>query len=91
MDSTLHLVVSGQVQGVFFRRNTKRLADRLDLVGSVENLPNGKVEIFAEGDREKLEDLLDWCYHGPPGANVTDLDFIWSEPTNRFSSFEIIR
>ena len=87
----LHIIVSGKVQGVFFRANAKEKADSLGVVGTVENQPDGTVELIAEGEREKLEDLLEWCYHGPDAAKVTDLEFRWAEPGGQFSSFEIKR
>jgi len=91
MHARIHIIVSGRVQGVFFRANTKEQADKLGVSGFVQNLCDGNVEIMAEGEREKLEELLDWCYHGPSEAKVTDIEFGWLEPKNEFESFEIRR
>ena len=57
----LHITVRGRVQGVFFRAAMRRLARRLDLTGWVRNCPDGSVEVLAEGRRDVLEQLLDWC------------------------------
>jgi acylphosphatase len=62
--------VSGRVQGVGFRWTCSAEARRLGLRGFVRNLANGDVEVFAEGSAAKLESLLQWLHHGPPGAWV---------------------
>jgi len=85
----VHIYVSGRVQGVFYRSNTRRKALELGITGWVRNLPDGRVEIVAEGEREKLERLIEWCRHGPPLARVEDLEIIWEEPRGEFDSFTI--
>lgn len=85
----VHIYVSGRVQGVFYRSNTRRKALELGITGWVRNLPDGRVEIVAEGEREKLERLIEWCRHGPPLARVEDLEIIWEEPRGEFESFTI--
>ncbi|MFH1393783.1 MAG: acylphosphatase [Candidatus Micrarchaeota archaeon] len=87
----LHIIITGKVQGVFFRANAKEQADRLGVKGFVQNLCDGGVEVIAEGERKDLEELLDWCYHGPAEAKVTDIEFGWLQPKNEFRSFEIRR
>ncbi|MEK6808155.1 MAG: acylphosphatase [Nanoarchaeota archaeon] len=86
---SIRVIVKGRVQGVFFRRSAKAVADSLMLKGYVKNLGDSSVEIVAEGDEEKLKELLKFCRKGPVGANVTDviLDYIDSE--NEFKGFEI--
>ncbi|MDP6476716.1 MAG: acylphosphatase, partial [Nitrospinaceae bacterium] len=64
-DSAVHIIVHGRVQGVFFRASTQTRALELSLVGWVRNLPDSSVEIHAEGDRENLELLIEWCRQGP--------------------------
>lgn len=66
-------VVEGRVQGVFFRDNCRAEAQRLGVRGSVRNRADGSVEVVAEGPRERVEQLLAWCRHGPPRATVTGL------------------
>ncbi len=91
MRSRLHIIISGTVQGVFYRANTKEQADRLGVTGWVRNICDGNVEIVAEGEREKLEQLLDWCWHGPADAKVSDLEYGWLEDKKEFRFFEVRR
>lgn len=64
-------VVSGKVQGVFFRASTVRVAEQLKLRGFARNLPDGRVEVLALGDTAALEELAGWLRRGPPLASVT--------------------
>ncbi|MGB9720642.1 MAG: acylphosphatase [bacterium] len=91
MDSLarIHLYISGRVQGVFFRAHTHEVAKELGLVGRVKNLDDGRVEIVAEGKGIDLQKLIDWCWHGPPGARVDNVEIIYEEPLNEFIDFEI--
>jgi acylphosphatase len=82
-------IISGRVQGVFFRMETKRAADRFGVSGWVRNLKGGTVEAVFEGDRDRVEAVLGWCRQGPPHAVVTDVDTTWSEYTGEFSGFNI--
>ena len=67
-------VVTGRVQGVFFRQSARDVAVRLGLAGSAVNRPDGKVEVVAEGDDAALDELGAWLHHGPPRALVTKVD-----------------
>ena len=73
----IHIIVSGRVQGVFFRYATRSRAEELGLDGWVRNLYDGRVEVLSEGARGELEKLLAFTEHGPPGAHVNDLRFEW--------------
>lgn len=64
-------VVSGKVQGVFFRASTARTAEQLGLRGHAHNLPDGRVEVLAVGTATALEALAAWLRQGPPRAKVT--------------------
>lgn len=66
-------LVSGKVQGVFFRASTVRQAEQLGLRGYARNLPDGRVEVLAVGDPASLTTLAGWLRQGPPRAQVTDL------------------
>ena len=66
----IHLVIHGRVQGVFFRKYTFDKANDLGLKGMVRNLPNGDVEIIAEGREEVLKEFVEWCYKGSPASKV---------------------
>jgi acylphosphatase len=82
--------VHGFVQGVFFRDYTSRRARELGLTGYVHNLPGGRtVAVQAEGEREKLEELITCLKIGPPGARVEKVDVSWSGYTANYSRFGI--
>lgn len=86
----VHLFISGGVQGVFFRLHTHKKATQLKLTGWVRNLPDGRVEAFAEGDENLLEEFVEWCHQGPPAARVEKVDAKWDEGENKFNSFRIL-
>ncbi len=89
--ASFHAVVRGKVQGVFFRDFTQRHATALGLTGHVKNLPGGDaVEVVAEGDRDRLKQLLDLVKKGPPRARVESLDVEWSAHSGSFKSFEVM-
>ena len=87
----INLIISGQVQGVFFRTSTLEQAQSLNLTGWVQNLPDGSVEITAEGQRFALDQLLSWCRQGPPAAEVKDVIVRWSGYKNEFRTFMVVR
>jgi acylphosphatase len=84
-------VVRGRVQGVSYRYATMSQAERLGVTGWVRNLPDGSVELVAEGPREEVEKLLAWCRRGPSFARVDDVDVEWEEATGEFARFGIAR
>lgn len=83
------IIVSGKVQGVYFRASTKSVADKLGVRGAVKNLPDGNVWIAAEGMEAAVEELIDWCQFGPSGAIVTRLH-VTEGPLQHFKSFDIL-
>ena len=86
----IHVMISGNVQGVFFRISTQDKANKLNLTGWVKNIFNNAVEIIAEGDREELSKLTGWLQMGPPNSTVDKISIEWSDqPKRQFSSFEI--
>ena len=86
----IHVMISGKVQGVFFRISAQDKANELNLTGWVKNIFNNAVEIIAEGDREELSKLTGWLQLGPPNAAIDKISIEWSEqPDRQFSSFEI--
>jgi acylphosphatase len=85
----LHAIIHGRVQGVSFRYNAQREAQRLHLVGWVRNLPDGTVETVAEGDDAHIQQYADWLRRGPSGAVVTAVDTDWDNAPSNFTSFEI--
>lgn len=87
-DTRAHLIVKGRVQGVCYRMDTEDAARGIGgLTGWVRNLRDGDVEIVAEGDREKIEQLIQWCRRGPRLARVDDIQIEWLEPTHEFKEF----
>jgi acylphosphatase len=84
------LLIAGRVQGVAFRWETRRAAQRHRVTGWVRNLPDGRVEALVEGPRAPVTDLIDWCRKGgPPVARVDSLDIQWEDFSGDFTSFEI--
>ena len=67
----VHLLISGKVQGVFYRATAAEMARKLGLAGWVRNLPDGhRVEAVVQGDDEAVEAFIRWCWQGPPAARV---------------------
>jgi acylphosphatase len=85
----VHTFVSGRVQGVFFRHYTSEEARKLGLKGWVRNLMDGRVEAVFEGDKEKVEKMVEWLKKGPPLAKVEKLDVKWEDFKGEFEDFEI--
>lgn len=84
-----HLLISGRVQGVFYRAFTRDLAHKLGLNGWVKNLYDGRVEAVFEGKRELIEQAIKECYIGPPGARVTNIEVKWEAFIGDLKGFAI--
>jgi acylphosphatase len=84
------LIVAGDVQGVGYRAACARRAHELGLTGHVRNLPDGRVEVVAEGDEGAVAALVEWCRLGPPMASVDDVE-ARDEPVRGASHFEVAR
>jgi len=89
MKARAHVFVLGRVQGVFFRENTRIKAQELGITGWVKNLEDGRVEVVIEGEKEKVEKLVEWLHQGPSLARVEDLEIKWEDYRGEFNSFEI--
>lgn len=85
----VHVLISGLVQGVYFRDSTRRRARELGVTGWVRNLPDGRVEALFEGERDDLERLVGWAHGGPPGALVERVETDWREYSGEFATFEV--
>lgn len=82
--------VFGVVQGVGFRYHTYRKALALEgVIGYVKNLPDGAVEVWAEGNEDALQQLLKHIQRGPLGSSVERVDVDWQTPTGKYSTFNI--
>ncbi len=82
-----HVYVSGTVQGVFFRQNTKGQAQSHNVTGWVRNLPDGRVEAMFEGEEPEVQTLVDYCRHGPPYARVENFEVTFEAYKGEFKSF----
>jgi len=69
-----HLWVRGRVQGVWYRGSCAEQAEALGVSGWARNLPDGRVEVVAEGDPDAVQQLVDWCWQGPPSARVVGVE-----------------
>lgn len=87
----IRALVSGRVQGVFFRQSTRQAARRLGLVGWVRNLADGGVEVWAQGGCEAVEALLEWLWLGPPEALVTGVESQVVAPDPTLQDFLVTR
>jgi acylphosphatase len=90
-DERLDLVVTGLVQGVFYRHSALAEAQRLGLRGFVRNLPDGGVEAVAEGPRSALDAFEAWCRRGPPHARVDDVTVRRGPSRDEFRTFQVER
>ncbi|MEM4258029.1 MAG: acylphosphatase [Candidatus Thermoplasmatota archaeon] len=86
-----HVMISGKVQGVWFRASTKQKADQLGVTGWVRNTEDGCVEAVFSGDKTKVEEMIAWCYQGPPDAQVTRVDVTHTSSKEVFTEFTIKR
>jgi acylphosphatase len=82
-------LINGRVQGVFFRSFTQGKAHSLGLCGYVRNLASGAVEVYAEGNKAKLEILLSYLELGPIGSTVSNVKVDWSVPSGQYKDFSI--
>ncbi len=87
--STLEIYISGKVQGVWYRANTRKKALQLGLSGKVENLPDGRVHIIASGVDEELAVFTSWCHQGEPPAIVEKVE-VNKKPDQNLDGFSII-
>ena len=84
-----HAWISGRVQGVSFRFYTRDLAASLGVSGWVRNLPDGRVELLAEGEESAVEQVMDFCRKGPPGAHVVEVEVKNENFLNEFTEFKV--
>jgi acylphosphatase len=87
---TFHFIVSGRVQGVFFRYHTKETADRLSIRGTVRNLPTGEVEVFARGEAGMLERFEHFLHQGSPSSRVDKVTRETVDSRENFLDFRIL-
>ncbi len=91
MEVRAHLLISGVVQGVFYRASARDKATYLKLKGWVRNLRNGDVEAVFEGPPKKVEEMVSWCRRGPPSARVDEVKVDMSEKPEGIVSFSVVQ
>ncbi len=84
-----HLLISGLVQGVYFRHTTRRVASAQNVTGWVRNLPDGRVEALLEGEETDVRRVIEWCHDGPPGAEVEEVVVEWGGYSGEFGQFAV--
>ena len=85
----MHILVTGKVQGVFFRQATKVIATKNSVTGWVKNLENSQVEILLEGKEKDVNLVVDWCRHGPANSRVDKIKIEQKEFVDQYSTFEV--
>lgn len=90
MKTACKIIVSGTVQGVFYRKFIKEKADNLELKGFVRNLENGDVEIYVEGEKEKIKKLIEEAKKGPKYSVVKDISIEEKKWTGEFKDFKVL-
>jgi acylphosphatase len=85
----VHVYVSGRVQGVFFRAETQRAANSLNLTGWVRNMSDGRVEALLEGENADVDKMIAWCHIGPPAARVEEVIVTEEQYSCEFRDFSI--
>lgn len=84
-----HVLVEGKVQGVFFRNTARDTAKSLKVTGWIRNRQDGKVELLLEGDEIALDEMVEWCRQGPPGALIAGLEVEPQAYSGEFKQFRI--
>ena len=88
--SSLHLLIKGKVQGVFYRASARNVAENLAITGWVKNTKEGNVEAVISGNDEKLLQFVNWCRQGPPAAAVSEV-IVTEITAPEFQQFSIVR
>lgn len=83
------LKITGRVQGVFYRANALKEAQKLGLSGHARNLLDGSVEVLLQGDESAIHDFIEWAREGSPSAQVSEVEVEWQELKNMETEFRI--
>ena len=89
MNTNVKVLISGRVQGVWFRSSTKQKAEQLGVTGWVRNTKDGRVEAIFEGEENSVKSLIEWCHYGPPLAKIEKVEVKNQNFTNGFDDFSI--
>lgn len=85
----VHLVISGKVQGVYFRKHTQDVSLQNYVYGWVKNLSDGDVECVLEGLKSNVDKVIRWCHQGPPNSRVDNVEIKYETFTGKFTDFKI--
>ena len=85
----VHVLISGKVQGVWFRESTKQKAEQLGVFGWIRNTSDGRVEAVFEGEKNKVDEMIEWCNNGSDQARVENIEVEEQDPTDILDSFNI--
>jgi acylphosphatase len=88
-DTQAKVIISGVVQGVWYRAHTEKQARALGLKGYVKNLPSGQVEAVFTGPLETVEQAISWCHQGSPNAQVSRVEVKWQDKPESYPDFSI--
>lgn len=86
----VHLIISGKVQGVYFRKHTQDISLQNNVYGWVKNLVNGDVECVLEGLKSNVDKVMIWCHQGPPNSRVENVEIKYEDFTGHFTDFKIL-
>ena len=89
MKTNVHVMITGRVQGVWFRANTRQKAEQLGITGWVCNTRDGCVEAIFEGEENCVKEMVEWCHRGPPLAKIENVEVKNQSLTNGFDDFSI--
>jgi acylphosphatase len=87
---TVHLLITGKVQGVFFRETARKVAEKLNIKGWIKNTRDEKVEAMISGEEKDVNDFINWCKTGPDRAEVEEV-MVSGQPETFFKEFEVKR
>ena len=87
---TIHLLIKGKVQGVFYRASAKDVAEQLKISGWIRNTKDGDVEAVVTGDEDRIKEFIEWCKKGPRRAEVYKVEITEKSP-EQFFGFTIVR
>jgi acylphosphatase len=85
-----HIIVTGLVQGVYYRVTTRQEARTLGITGWVKNRPDGSVEAVMEGEKERVAQLINWCRQGPQDSQVSGVHVEWGNFIGEYQDFRIV-
>jgi acylphosphatase len=85
----IHAYITGRVQGVFYRAETREQALLLGVTGWVRNLADGRVEVVGEGEEQRVRKLIAWCRQGPPRSRVDQVEELMEDYSGNYDTFSI--